>query len=332
MKYRSVVITKKGSPKVLKIIRNDLRQPKPGEARIKILATGVGRTDIVMRYGFYPFAPRIPFVPGYEIIGVVDEISEDVSRVAVGDRVAALTVYGGYAEYAYLNEEHLVKTPTTLDPAEAVSLILNYVTAYQILHRFAKVKSGDKVLITGASGGVGTALVQLGKLAMLTTYGAASVNKHDVLIEHGAIPIDYRSQNFLDVIRKAETNGLDFVVDGIGGNYIQRGFALLRRGGKYVAYGNSGFIAFFLDLLKLQFFNWLPNGKSGEFYGITALYRKDKQPFVDDLLVLFKLLEEGKLKPIISMKFPILEAAKANELLESGRTNGKIVLLAPELL
>ena len=201
-----------------------------------------------------------------------------------------------------------------------------------MLHRFAKVQSGDKVFITVASGGVGTALLQLGKLANLTMYGAASVNKHDVLNEHGAIPIDYKSQNFLDVIRKAESNGLDFVVDGIGGNYIQRGFALLRRGGKYVAYGNSGFIALLLDLLVLQFFNWLPNGKSGDFYGITALYRKDKQPIIEDLLVLFKLLEEGKLKPIISLKFPILEAAKANEILESGKTNGKIVLLAPELL
>ena len=163
-------------------------------------------------------------------------------------------------------------------------------------------------------------------------YGTASINKHDVLVEHGAIPIDYKSQNFLDVIRKAEANGIDFVFDGIGGIYIRRGFAALRRGGKFVAYGNSGFISLLLDLVRLQFFNWLPNGKSGDFYGITALYRKDKQPIIEDLLVLFKLLEEGKLNPIISMKFPILEAAKANKLLESGKINGKIVLLAPELL
>jgi len=332
MKYKSVVITKKGSPEVLKIIENELRQPKSGETRIKILATGVGRTDIVMRYGYYPFAPKIPFAPGYEIIGVVDAIGEGVSRVGVGDRVAALTVYGGYAEYTFLNEEHLVKVPTTLDPAEALSLILNYVTAYQMLHRFAKVKSEDKVLFTGASGGVGTALLQLGKLANLTMYGTASLSKHDVLVEYGAIPIDYKSQNFLNLIREAEANGIDFVFDGIGGNYIRRGFAALRRGGKLVAYGNSGFIGLLLNLVRLQFLNWLPNGKYGEFYGITALYRKDKQPIIEDLQVLFNLLEEGKLKPIISMKFPILEAAKANELLESGKINGKIVLLAPELL
>lgn len=332
MKYKSVVITKKGTPEVLKVIENDLRSPLAGEARIKIIATGVGRTDIVMRYGYYPFAPKIPFAPGYEIVGVVDAIGKDVSHVSVGDRVSALTVYGGYAEYIYLNEEHLVQVPTTLDPAEAVSLILNYVTAYQMLHRFAKVKEGDKVLITGANGGVGTALLQLGKLANLKMYGTASHSQHNILTEQGAIPIDYHTQNFIDVIRKAEPNGINFVFEGIGGNYIQRGFAVLRRGGKLVEYGNSGFIALLLGLTKLQILNWLPNGKSGEFYGISGIYQKDRQPFMEDLPVLFKLLEEGKLKPIIAKKFPILEAVKANELLEGKKVNGKIVLLAPEFL
>src|SRR4029078_11588462 len=120
MQYKSVVITKKGSPEVLKIIANEVRAPRSGETRIKILASGVGRTDVVMRYGYYPFAPKIPFAPGYEIIGVVDAIGEGVSRVSIGERVAALTVYGGYSEYIFLNEEHLVHVPVTLDPAEAV--------------------------------------------------------------------------------------------------------------------------------------------------------------------------------------------------------------------
>lgn len=332
MQYKSVIITKKGSPEVLKIIENEVRPPKSGETRIKVLATGVGWTDVVMRYGFYPFAPKIPFSPGYEIIGVVDAIGEGVSRVAVNDRVAALTVYGGYSEYIFLNEEHLIHVPVTLDPAEAVSLILNSVTAYQMLHRFAKVKAGDRVLITGANGGVGTALLQLGKLANLTMYATASPNKHDLLLEQGAVPIDYTTQDFVNVIHKTEPNGIDFVFDGIGGNYIPRAFKVLRRGGKLVEYGNSGFMALLLDLLKLQILNWLPNGKLGEFYGITGIYRKDKRPFMEDLPTLFRLLQEGKLKPIISAKFPILEAAKANKLLESRKVNGKIVLLAPELL
>lgn len=332
MKYKSVIITRKGSPDVLKVVDNDLREPRTGEARIRILAAGVGRTDVIMRRGFYPYAPKIPFAPGYEIAGIVDAIGAGATRVAAGDRVAALTVYGGYAECIYVGEEHLVHVPDPLDPAEAVTLILNYVTAYQMLHRSARVKGGDRVLITGASGGVGTALLQLGKLADLKMYGTASRSKFDLLAEQGARPIDYRTQDFVEVIRTAEPTGLDSVFEGIGGSYIRRGFSVLRRGGKLVAYGNSGFIKLLIDLAQLQGLRILPNGKAGEFYGITALYRKDRRPFMTDLPILFDLLGAGKLKPLIAAKFPLLEAAQANQLLESGQVSGKIILLAPELL
>ena len=332
MKYKSVVITKKGTPDVLQLIEMHLRQPQAGEALIRVLAAGVGRTDIVMRYGYYPFAPKTPFIPGYEIVGVVEAVGENVDRVDIGDRVAALTVYGGYAEYIYLNEDDLVKIPAALDPAQAAALILNYGTAYQMLHRLAGVKSGDRVLITGASGGVGTALLQLGKLANLTMYGTASGKKQHVLVEHGAFPIDYQSQNFVDVIRKMEPNGIDYVFDGVGGMNIQPGFQILRRGGQFVEYGYSGIFQFLIDNLRLQFLNWLPNGKSGDFYGITATYRKDKGSITEDLLMLFSLLKEGKITPIIYQKYLILDAAKANELLESGEVIGKIVLLAPDLM
>jgi len=332
MKYKSVVLTKKGPPEVLQIIEKDLRLPQAGEALIRVLATGVGRTDIVMRYGYYPFAPKTPFIPGYEIVGVVEAVGENVTRVEVGDRVAALTVYGGYAEYIYLNKDDLVKVSEALDLSQAAALILNYGTAYQILHRLARVKSGDQILITGASGGVGTALLQLGKLANLTMYGTASGKKQHVLVEHGAFPIDYQSQNFVDVIRKMEPNGIDFVFDGVGGMNIQPGFQILRRGGQFVEYGYSGIFQFLIDNLRLQFLNWLPNGKSGDFYGITATYRKDKGSITEDLLILFSLLKEGKINPIIYQTYPILDAAKANELLERGEVIGKIVLLAPDLM
>lgn len=332
MQYKSVVITKRGSPQVLQVIENDLREPTSGEVRIKILATGVGLTDVAMRRGYYPYAPKIPFVPGYEIVGVVDALGAGATSVAVGDRVAALTVYGGYAEYIYLGHEHLVPIPASLDPAQAVTLVLNYTTAYQMLHRSAKARSGDKVLITGASGGVGTALLQLGRLANLTMYGTASQRNHDILTELDAIPIDYRTQDFVQVIRKNEPNGLDFVFDGIGGSTVERAFKVLRRGGKLVEYGYPGFGGMLFGYAKLLLLGTLPNGRSGEFYGITALYKKDKRPFLEDLPKLFQLLEQGKLAPVIEHKLAILEAAKANELLESGGVRGKIVLLAPELL
>jgi len=335
MKYKSVIVTRKGSPEVLKIVENDLHEPLAGEVRIKILATCVGRTDIGYRKGELSFAPKIPFVPGYEILGVVDAVGEGVTNVAVGDRVAALIGHGGYSEYIYLGKEHLVHVPANLDPAEAVTLILNYVSAYQMLHRSVQVKAGDKVLIIGASGGVGTAMLQLGKLADLRMYGTASLSKHNILTELGAIPIDYHTQDLVDVIHQAEPNGLDFVFDGVGGEYGKIGLEVLGKGGKLVEYspapGGPGAIAL-LGWLMIVNLLMLPNRKSIKGYGISALYRSNKRPFMNDLPVLFKLLEEGKIKPIIAKKFPILEAAKANELLESGQVIGNIVLLAPELL
>ena len=333
LKYKSVVVTRRGGPEVLQIVENDLREPAAGEVRIKILATGVGRTDINYRYGYSPLSPKVPFVPGYEIMGVVEAVGAGVAGFAVGDRVAALTGFGGYSEVIYLGQEHLVPVPQSLAPAEVVTLILNYVTAYQMLHRVAKVKAGDKVLIIGASGGVGTALLQLGRLAGLKMFGTASPNKQSVLTELGVTPIDYHTQDFAEVIRQAEPNGLDFVFDGMGGADGDRGLAMLRRGGKLVAYAApTGLGSLLQGLIKLALVNLLPNGKSAEFYGITALYMRDKKPFMEDLPLLFKLLAEGKIKPVIAAKFPILEAAKANELLESGQVVGNLVLLAPELL
>lgn len=330
MKYKSVIVTKRGGPEVLQVIENDLRPPSAGEARIRILVTPVCQDDIAARIGNRPFLPKIPFVPGYTILGVVDAIGEGVTNVAVGDHVAALTNLGGYAEYIFGGEEQLVHVPTTLDPAEAAVLILNYLVAYQVLHRVAKVKPDDKVLIVGASGGVGTAFLQLGKLANLRMYGLASRSKHSALTEYGATPIDYRTQDFVKVIRHAEPEGIDFVFNGMGEEYCERGLAVLRRGGALVHYGGpQSFSRFLLLMAKFILYNLLPNGKSIKGYGT---HRGDINRFKEDWAKLFQLLEEGKIKPVIAEKFPILEAAQANALLESGQVVGNIVLLAPELL
>lgn len=330
MTYKSVIATGRGSVNVLRVIENDLRVPSANEVRIKILATPVCQDDIAARVGNRPFLPDIPFVPGYSILGVVDAIGEEVTNFHVGDRIAALTNLGGYAEYIFLDEEKLVHVPADLDPAEAVLLILNYVVAYQVMYRLAKVKSGDKVLIIGASGGVGTAFLQLGKLADLTMYGLASPGKHYVLAEYGATPIDYHTQDFVEVIRQSEPNGLDFVFNGMGEEYIERGMRVLRRGGAFVQYGGpQSFLRFLVFVAKLILYYLLPNGKAIKAYGT---HRVDINLLREDWQVLFKLLEEGKIKPIIMKKFPILEAAKANELFESGKVTGNIVLLAPELL
>jgi len=330
MKYKSVVVTRRGGPETLQIVENDLRPPDPGEARIRILATPVCQDDVAVRIGNRPFLAKVPFVPGYSILGIVERIGEGVTRVAEGDRVVALTQFGGHAEYIFLGEEQLVHAPATLDPAEAVVLVLNYLVAYQVLHRVTRVKPADKVLIVGASGGVGTAFLELGRLANLTMYGIASRGKHNVLTEYGATPIDYRTQDFVQVIREAEPGGLDFVFNGMGEEYLTRGMAVLRRGGALVHYGGpESFSSFLLLVAELILFNLLPNGKTIKGYGT---HRLGVDLFEEDWNKLFKLLEDGQIKPIIAKKFPILEAAKANELLESGQVIGNIVLLAPELM
>jgi NADPH:quinone reductase-like Zn-dependent oxidoreductase len=330
MKYKSVVVTKRGGPEGLRVMQNDLRPPSAGEVRIKVLVTPVCQDDVAARVGNRPFLPKLPFVPGYAMIGTVDAIGEGVTRVAMSDRVAALTNYGSYAEYLYWPEEKLVPVPTTLDPAEAVTLILNYLVAYQIMHRVVQVKAGDKVLIVGASGGVGTAFLQLGELANLTMYGLASKGKHPILAEYGAMPIDYRTQDFVQVLRQAEPDGIDYVFNGMADEYFEPGLAVLRRGGVFVHYGGPQSLAAFLRLVaKLIWYNLLPNGKSIKGYGT---HRVGHRILAEDWSALFRLLEEGKIKPIIAESFPLLEAAKANALLESGQVTGNIVLLAPGLL
>ncbi len=338
MKYKSVIATERGGPEVLQVTVNDLRAPSSGEARIKTLAAGVCRPDITVRtgeslYSGTPLGQKFPFVPGYSIIGTVDAVGEGVAEVAVGDRVGALTVVGGYSEYLYWKSDRLIPVPSTVDPVEAVTLILNYIVAYQALHRSAKVKAGDKALIIGASGGIGTALLQLGKLVDLTMYGTASASKHPILSEMGVIPIDYHTQDFVEVIDQMEPDGLDAVFDGMSGDYIKRGLAVLRRDGTLVSYGEpTGLPALFRMLGTLITVNLLPNGKSFKLYGTSSYFLFDKRPFLEDWAVLFKLLKEGKIKPVIAKKFPLLEASQANALLESGQIVGNVVLAAPELL
>ena len=330
MKYRSVIVTKRGGPEFLQVIEKELPPPLSGEAQIRILATPVCQDDVAVRVGNRPFLVKVPFVPGYSILGVVEAIGEDVTQAAVGDRVAALTNFGGYAEYITLPEEELVHVPEILHSAEAAVLILNYLVAYQVLHRIAMVKPGDKVLIVGASGGVGTAFLELGKLAELEMYGLASRSKQDILTEYGATPIDYHAQDFVEVIRDAEPEGLDFVFNGMGEEYFERSLAILKRGGVLVHYGGpQSFSRFLLLMTKFILYNLLPNGKRIKGYGT---HRGEIEPFKEDWGELFTLLEEGKIKPVIAEKFPLLEARKANELLESGQVTGNIVLLAPELI
>ena len=332
MKYKRIVVRKHGPPENLHITECDLRAPRGKEVRVKILACPVCLPDVQNRYGLSPFAPKLPYPPGLAIVGVVDAVGPGARRATEGAKVSAYPACGGYGEYVYVAESRLVSVPSSLNAAEAAPVVLNYLTAYQALHRRAKVKAGDKVLIIGASGGCGTAFLDLGRLAGLKMYGVASGGKRSTLTRFGAIPIDYRTEDFVEVIRHTEPDGLDFVFDGMGGDYIRRAVPLLRRGGVLVEYANPLSLRGVVRLLaRIIVLDLLPNGRTVKIYGagLSLFYRR---PFLDDWATLFRLLQEGKIHPVISGVFPLFEAARANALLEGGQVVGNLVLVAPELL
>src|SRR5690349_17873938 len=183
-----IVVTRYGGPDALQVVEEEAPEPKPGEVRVRVLAAGVALPDVMMREGFHPETPPVPFTPGWDLIGAVDRLGEGVSGFTVGQVVAALPISGAYTEFICLPQSELVPAPSGLDPAEAVSLVLNYITAYQMMHRSVKVKAGQRVLIDGASGGVGSALLQLGHLIGLEMYGTCSSQKAAAVSDLGGTP------------------------------------------------------------------------------------------------------------------------------------------------
>jgi NADPH:quinone reductase-like Zn-dependent oxidoreductase len=338
MKYRSLIVRRFGGPEVLEVGENELRLPKKGEARIRVLAASVSRPDVTVRRGEALYSgtflgQKLPFTPGYAVIGEVDAVGAGVTRVQPGDRVGALTVTGGYTEVLYWRADRLIPVPVALDPAQAVPLILNYIVAYQTMHRKARVKAGDKALIIGASGGIGTALLQLGQLAGLKLYAIASQAKHAVLIAYGATPIDYRSQDFAEIVRAAEPGGLDVVLDGMMRlEMMRKALALLRRGGRMVSFGEPASRAELYRILGLALRTNLPgSGTSLALYGTSTYFLFNQKPYLEDWTTLFRLLGAGQITPVIAARFPLLHAAQANALLESGHVVGNVVLVAPDL-
>lgn len=329
--YRAVCLPRTGGPDVLEVVTLPLVAPGPGELRIRVRAAGVGATDLSMLRGSYAYAPKMPFVPGYEVAGVVDALGAGVTGHRVGERVAALTVHGGFAECLVRGAEHFLPIPGGVSDVDAAGIILNGVTAWQMVHRVAKVQKGQTALVTGAAGGVGTALLQLLRLAGVKTYGAASLSKHATVRALGATPIDYRKGALDTLLRALEPKGVDVVFDAVGGANIGPCIGALRRGGTLVGFGFMGVsgrlstLAMFLHLLvgsRLR-------GRKGSFYGITLLYRKDSRPLREDLPKLFALLAEKRLDAFVRRTFPLLQARAALELLATGSVEGKLVLENP---
>ena len=344
MRQTRIIVDHYGGPDVLQVIEEECPQPRPGEVRVKVLAAGVSLPDVLAREGIHPETPRVPYTPGWDLVGVVDQIGEGVSCFELGQTVAAMPISGCYAQCVCLPQSKFIPVPAGLDPAEAVAVVLNYITAYQMLHRSSKVKPGQRMLIHGASGGVGTALLQLGRLAGIEMFGTCSAQAADVVRELGATPIDYRKSDFVQEIHRLAGDGVDAVFDGIGGDNLWRSRDALRDGGRVVVYGfqsklQGGRMASgapngrhpiresaILGWYILR--NWfMPGRKSMVPYSIQWLMRLKPGWFRQDLLTLFNLLQHQKIKPLIAQRLPLSQARHAHELLGRGGVIGKIVLI-----
>src|SRR4051812_7330230 len=300
--------------------------------------------DIMAREGVHPETPAVPYTPGWDLVGEVDRLGTGVGEIEPGQIVAAMPIHGAYAEFVCLPRRELVSVPSGLDAAEAVSLILNYVTAYQMLHRSARVKPGQRVLFHGASGGVGTALLQLGRIAELEMYGTCSSRGAPAVSELGGVPIDYRNQDYVNEIHRLTGEGVDAVFDPIGGAHLWHSREALRPGGRVVGYGNTtslrgeglgsdrrgrrnrlhGIPIYGLYIAG----GWLlPGRKRIVPYSIQTLKRLRPALFRQDLIALLDLLKLQKIKPLIAQRFPLAEAKQAHELLGKGGVIGKIVLV-----
>jgi len=344
VKHTRVIVTHYGGPDALQVVEEQCPEPKAEEVRVRVLAAGVSLPDVLAREGVHPETPSVPYTPGWDLVGLVDQIGAGVSGFELGQAVAAMPISGCYAQYVCLPQRKFIPAPAGLDPAETVAVILNYITAYQMLHRSAKAKPGQRVLIHGASGGVGTALLQLGGLAGVEMYGTCSAKAAEVVRELGGTPIDYRNSDFVQEIRRISGDGVDAVFDGIGGENLWRSREALREGGRVVVYGfqaklRGGRMASdapsgrhpireSASLGKDIVRNWfLPGRKSMVPYSIQWLMRLRPTWFRHDLLTLFDLLQEKKIRPLIAQRLPLSQARHAHELLGNGGVIGKIALV-----
>ena len=337
------IVTHYGGSDALRIVEEAAPEPKDGEVRVRVLSAGISLPDVMAREGIHPETPKVPFTPGWDLVGVVDRLGSGVDGIKEGEIVAAMPIHGAYASFICLPHHELVPVPSGLDAGEAVCLVLNYITAYQMMHRSAKIQGGERALIHGAAGGVGTALLQLGRLAGLKMYGTCSSRGASAVSDLGGVPIDYQQQDFVAEVRRLTGDGVDVVFDPIGGAHLWQSRKALRRSGRVIGYGLissirgeglssgrpgqrrrfRGMAAFALYIAG----GWiLPGRKRVIPYSIQTLKRLQPKWFRQDLMALMDLLRQHKIKPVIARRFPLVEARRAQELLEKGGVTGKIVL------
>jgi NADPH:quinone reductase-like Zn-dependent oxidoreductase len=330
-----VQLSRYGGPENLRTAEIETPAAGRGEVRIRVLASSLNYTEVLIRKHLYPQTAGLkpPFVMGYDVVGDVDQVGEGVTGFAIGNRVADMSVVGSNATYRLLKAKNLTRVPLGVDPAEAATLILSWMTAYQLLHRSAKVKKGDRVLVHGAGGAVGQAALVLGRLVGVEMWGGA-FGKHAALIrELGATPVDYDKEDFTRVL----PGGFDVVCDGIGEDGYRRSFAALKPGGQLIAIGYSagvqakqGMLSILSSIARLYLWRFLPGGKRARFYSINAMRVRHPEWFREDLEHLFRLLESGEIRPRVAERISFDKVADMHRRLEAGGLEGKVVL-CPDL-
>jgi NADPH:quinone reductase-like Zn-dependent oxidoreductase len=344
MSWQHIRIARFGGPEVLELAEEArVPEPGPGEVRIKVLAAGVGFTDTFVRRGSYPdFKGPLPFTPGYELVGVVEKAGPGVTAPHEGQLVADLCVTGGYAQYTIRPARFLVAVPDGVDPAEAVCMPLAYLTAFQMLTRCGRLPSGATILAIGASGTVGTALLDLARHFGFKAIGTCSAANLSAVERFGATAIDYRAGDFVAAVRALTASrqggaGVDAAFDAIGGPHFARSFACLASGGLLVGYGSQtmavgqeGLLSAGLGLIRLKLwsaFGVLFQGRRALFYNITARRSTHPDEFKADMETLFELLRAGAIHPVVIDRLPLAAASEAHARIDKGGLGGKIVLL-----
>ena len=302
-------------------------QPAPGEIVVRVAASGVAFADVKMRHGIYPGMPSFPFVPGYDFAGTVEGIGEGVSEFRSGQAVAGLSFVGSHAEVIALEPRYVAAMPNGTDPVKAAALVLNYVTAYQMIERVARVPGGGTVLVHGGGGGMGTALLDLARHRGFRAFATASRGKHDLVRRYGGEPIDYRTEDF--VARMAAEGGADAVFDPIGGDHLSRSRAAAKRRGTVVGYGFAGAVddkaivrRTYVTFARML----LTPGPRARFYGILNPPFSRRRYIRADLETLLGMLAEGAIDPHVGATLPLRDAARAHAMLEAREATGKIVL------
>ena len=340
---KAVVITRHGGPEVLRVEDRPEPAVRPGEVRITVRAAGINFADLMARSGIYPDAPSPPCVVGYEVAGEVESVGEGVDSYSVGDRVLAGTRFGGYAELVSVPADQVLPLPDALGFEQGAAFPVNYATAYAALVIMGGLKSGERLLIHAAAGGVGIAATHVAKGIGAEIFGTASASKHDAIRAQGvAHAIDYRNLDFAEeAMRITGGIGLDLIIDAVGPSSFRKDYAILRPGGRLVMYGLSeaqtgdrrdvAAVLRSLARMPLATMPWwkslqVMNENKGVF-GLNMLKWWDAEGLDRVLEPLSSRLAAGEFDPVVAESFPFERAAEAHRFIADRRNIGKVVLV-----